>query len=136
MAKRGEHAIKLPVFKRKIFGVALPPLDLEPFGLRFDAPRLKQLGRQIEPRNLRAGTSRWTRRIAGAARNVEHLRPSFDAGTRNHKFADFSNVLGKRGVLTCTPHLSLPGFEFIKLRNQALTPFGFCVSVVSAAQKI
>jgi hypothetical protein len=92
MSEGREDAVEASVVERKILGVALPPLDLQPFGLGFRLPRLKEPGREIEARDPRPRPGGSPRSIPGSACHIEYRHPRFDFGGGNNSFRRIDDI--------------------------------------------
>jgi hypothetical protein len=77
-----EDAVEAVVGERKLLGVALDPLDLDPCGLGPGATGLKQFRRRVKASDMSARASRRKGSVAGSAGDVKHRHPRVDARAR------------------------------------------------------
>ena len=117
MPERREHPVEDTVLERQVLRVAFDPGDLHTFGRGLPAPGVEQLGNEVEPGHVRSGVRRRDRRVACAARDVEHAHSSIHTGPCDDALADVPDVLGQRRVVTGRPHRALPVRELVHLRS-------------------
>jgi hypothetical protein len=74
-AERRQDAVEALVVERQVLGVALDPVDDDVMPGGAVARRVEQLGREVEPDDLRSGCGGADGDVAGAGRDVEDGRP-------------------------------------------------------------
>ena len=120
-AERRQHHVEAAVVERERLRVALDPVDLEV--ARLERRAREQLRRQVESGDVGAGAGRRQRRVAGAARDVEHAVAGSHRRVPDDRLAGDGQPPCDPLVVARGPHVARPLLGS-RVGHRAVVPHG------------